>query len=245
MSLTASPEPGFRYIDPPDDLLEFCAAIKGAGWIAFDTEFIREKSYYPRLCLVQVGVPGRLACIDPLALDDLSPLLDVLYHRSAVKVLHACSQDLEIFFHLKGDVPRPVFDTQLAAPLLGLPEQMGYGNFVAEMLGLTLDKAQARTDWSRRPLENSQLSYAADDVRYLAEIYPKITERLSELGRLEWLNSEFAEYERPSATRTIRPMPGNDCVAWTSCAPGRWRSYSCWQNGGNRRHSTRIYPETG
>lgn len=196
MSLTASPEPGFRYIDRPDDLLQFCAAIKGAEWIAFDTEFIREKSYYPRLCLMQVGIPGRLACIDPLALDDLAPLLDVLYDRSVVKVLHACSQDLEIFAHLRGAVPGPIFDTQLAAPLLGLPEQMGYGAFVKEMLGVTLDKSQARTDWARRPLGDDQLHYAADDVRYLVEIYPQVQQRLRDLGRLEWLRSEFEACER-------------------------------------------------
>jgi ribonuclease D len=196
MSSATGTDTTFQYIKSTDALAVFCSTLQEARWIALDTEFIREKTYYPRLCLIQIAVPGHIACIDPLGIEDLTPVLDLLYNPAIVKVLHACSQDLEIFFHLKGDVPRPVFDTQLAAPLLGLPEQMGYGNFVAEMLGLTLDKAQARTDWSRRPLQTSQLSYAADDVRYLAEIYPKISERLSELGRLEWLNSEFAEYER-------------------------------------------------
>ena len=131
-----------------------------------------------------------------LALDDLAPLLDVLYDRSVVKVLHACSQDLEIFAHLRGAVPGPIFDTQLAAPLLGLPEQMGYGAFVKEMLGVTLDKSQARTDWARRPLGDAQLRYAADDVRYLVEIYPQVQQRLRDLGRLEWLRSEFEACER-------------------------------------------------
>ena len=196
MSSASSTDTAFETIESTEALAVFCSTLQGAPWLALDTEFIREKTYYPKLCLIQIAVPGHIACIDPLRIDDLTPVLDLLYNPTIVKVLHACSQDLEIFFHMKGDVPRPVFDTQLAAPLLGLPEQMGYGNFVAEMLGLTLDKAQARTDWSRRPLETSQLSYAADDVRYLAEIYPKISERLSELGRLDWLNSEFAEYER-------------------------------------------------
>jgi len=195
MSTGPRTDTDFEVIDSAEALDVFCGALQDAPWIALDTEFIREKTYYPKLCLLQIAVPGHIACIDPLRIDDLTPVLDLLYNPAIVKVLHACSQDLEIFFHLQGDVPRPVFDTQLAAPLLGLPEQMGYGNFVAEMLGLTLDKAQARTDWSRRPLQTSQLSYAADDVRYLAEIYPKIRQRLSELGRLEWLNSEFAEYE--------------------------------------------------
>ena len=196
MSSVTRTDTAFEVIDSAEALDVFCGALQDAPWIALDTEFIREKTYYPKLCLLQMAIPGHIACIDPLRIDDLTPVLDLLYNPAIVKVLHACSQDLEIFFHLKGDVPRPVFDTQLAAPLLGLPEQMGYGNFVAEMLGLTLDKAQARTDWSRRPLQTSQLSYAADDVRYLAEIYPKIRQRLSDLGRLQWLNSEFAEYER-------------------------------------------------
>jgi len=196
MSDSSSRGAGFQYIDLPADLAEFCDALKGCDWLAFDTEFIREKSYYPRLCLIQVGVPGRLACIDPLAIEDLSPLLDLLYDRSVVKVLHACSQDLEIFAHLRGSVPAPVFDTQLAAPLLGLPEQMGYGAFVKEMLGVSLDKAQARTDWSRRPLGEAQLVYAADDVRYLVEMYPRVRQRLQQLGRLDWLKSEFEACEQ-------------------------------------------------
>ncbi|MEN8761061.1 MAG: ribonuclease D [Thiogranum sp.] len=195
MSSATSTDTAFETIATPEALAVFCDTLQDAPWLALDTEFIREKTFYPKLCLIQIAIPGHIACIDPLRIDDLTPVLDLLYNPNIVKILHACSQDLEIFFHLKGDVPRPVFDTQLAAPLLGLPEQIGYGNFVAEMLGVTLDKAQARTDWSRRPLETSQLSYAADDVRYLAEIYPKISARLSELGRLEWLNSEFAEYE--------------------------------------------------
>jgi ribonuclease D len=123
-------------------------------------------------------------------------------------VLHACSHDLEIFAHLRGEVPGPIFDTQLAAPLLGLPEQIGYAGFVKEMVGLTLDKAQARTDWSRRPLGAAQLSYAVDDVRYLVEIYPRMRARLQELGRLEWLASEFEPYER---VERYLPDPAN---AW-------------------------------
>ena len=208
MAAVSPPETDFLYVDRAEPLAEFCTAIKDVPWLAFDTEFIREKSFYPKLCLIQVGVPGSLACIDPLALEDLSPLLDLLYDRSIVKVLHACSQDLEIFAHLRGEVPGPIFDTQLAAPLLGLPEQIGYAGFVKEMVGLTLDKAQARTDWSRRPLGAAQLSYAVDDVRYLVEIYPRMRARLQELGRLEWLASEFEPYER---VERYLPDPAN---AW-------------------------------
>ena len=196
MSSATRNDSGFEFIDTAEGLVTFCSRIRDVTWIALDTEFIREKTYYPKLCLIQIAVPGYVACIDPIRIRDLTPVLDLVYNPAVVKVLHACSQDLEIFFHLKGEVPRPVFDTQLAAPLLGLPEQMGYGKFVSEMLGLTLDKAQARTDWSHRPLETTQLRYAADDVRYLAEIYPNIRRRLSDLGRLQWLTSEFVEFEQ-------------------------------------------------
>ena len=186
----------YQYIDQPDTLDQFCKSIAGASWIALDTEFIREKSYYPQLCLVQVGVPGQAACIDPLRIDNLAPLYDLLYDRSIVKVLHACSQDLEIFVHLKGKVPGPIFDTQLAAPLLGLPEQVGYANFVKDRLGMSLDKTQTRTDWSHRPLSEKQLKYAGDDVRYLADIYPAFSSQLEDLGRLDWLQAEFSPYEQ-------------------------------------------------
>jgi len=192
----SSSDTAYAFIDSVDGLRDFCETLEGESWVALDTEFIREKTYYPYLCLLQIGVPGNIACIDPIAIDDMSPLLDILYDRSVVKVLHSCSQDLEIFACLQGKVPGPIFDTQLAAPLLGFPEQMGYANFVREMVGVTLDKSQTRTDWSRRPLEPAQLAYAADDVRYLGEIFPVFRDKLVEMGRLKWLDSEFAECEK-------------------------------------------------
>jgi ribonuclease D len=183
-----------EFIDTTESLVAFCDAIKGSEWIALDTEFIREKTYYPRLCLIQIGIPGRAACIDPIAIESLDPVYDLLMNQSIVKVLHACSQDLEIFVHQKGKVPGPIFDTQLAAPLLGLAEQIGYGNAVRELLGVQLDKAHSRTDWSKRPLSEAQLEYAADDVRYLAKMYPMMRTQLDELGRLDWLEAEFEPY---------------------------------------------------
>ena len=129
-------------------------------------------------------------------LSDLQPLYDLLYDSAVTKVLHACAQDLEIFVYLTGRVPGPIFDTQLAAPLLGLAEQIGYANFVKELLDVELDKAQTRTDWSRRPLSAAQLMYAADDVRYLAEAYRLVTQRLAAQGRLGWLAAEFEPYEK-------------------------------------------------
>jgi len=203
-----------EYIDTPEALTEFCTALKGSEWIALDTEFIREKTYYSKLCLVQIGVPGRCACIDPLALDSLEPLYELLFDTSIIKVLHACSQDQEIFANLAGKVPAPIFDTQMAAPLLGLAEQIGYGNFIKETLGVSLEKAHARADWSRRPLSSEQLEYAADDVRYLVEAYPGVRDRLAAQGRLAWLDAEFAPYEQleryqsdpPNAWKRIRGL---------------------------------------
>jgi ribonuclease D len=185
----------FVYIDQATDLERFCDEIRAEPWIAVDTEFVRERTYYPQLCLIQVGIPGRAVCIDPLVLPDLGPLFTVLYDRSITKVLHASSQDLEIFAHLEGRIPGPLFDTQLAAPLVGLADQIGYANFVREMLGVSLEKAHSRTDWSRRPLSDDQLRYAADDVRYLSDLYPGFRGQLSEMGRLQWLVPEFEALE--------------------------------------------------
>jgi ribonuclease D len=179
-------------------LEELCADLSRAPWFAIDTEFLREKTYYPKLCLVQVATPDLVACIDPLVLDDLTPLLDVLYDEGITKVMHAARQDMEIFYHLRGDVPAPVFDTQIAALLLGLPEQVGYGGLVQELLGVRLHKLHSRTDWSRRPLDAAQIHYAADDVIYLAQAYRLILDRLTETGRLDWLADDFRALSDPA-----------------------------------------------
>lgn len=193
----------FIYIDQLSDLARFCAEARDKPWITVDTEFVRERTYYPQLCLIQIGTAERTACIDPLALPDLAPLLELIYDRSIIKVLHASSQDLEIFAHLEGRIPGPLFDTQLAAPLVGLPEQMGYANFVRERLGVSLDKAHSRTDWSRRPLSDEQLRYAADDVRYLSDLYPNFMAQLKEMGRLQWLTPEFEALENIDRYRQV------------------------------------------
>ncbi|HDP89960.1 MAG TPA: ribonuclease D [Thioalkalivibrio sp.] len=182
-----------RYIDDAEALAAFCNELRGVDWLALDTEFIREKTYYPRLCLVQIGTAETIACIDPLAIDDLTPLFALLNDPATLKVLHAAHQDLEIFHLLSGQVPTPIFDTQVAAAVLGQGEQIGYGKLVQNALGLELDKSHARTDWAQRPLDADQLNYAADDVRYLAQIYPQMRDTLTELGRLDWLDEDFAE----------------------------------------------------
>ncbi|HQU14604.1 MAG: ribonuclease D [Chromatiales bacterium 21-64-14] len=191
------------YVDTPAALERLCVQIDGQPWLALDTEFLREKTYFPQLCLVQIATPQLTACVDPLALADLGPLLDVLYRPTILKVLHASRQDLEIFHHLRGAPFAPVFDTQLAAPLLGHPDQVGYAALVAAVLGVNLSKSHTRADWRRRPLPPEQLRYAADDVRYLAPLYQRLNTDLAGRGRLDWLADEFTalsdpgQYENP------------------------------------------------
>ena len=183
--------PDIQYIDTPDALRLFSEQISGADWIALDTEFLREKTYYPKLCLLQIATDEVIACIDPIALDDLSPLLDVIFDARITKVMHAARQDLEILFNIQGSVPVPVFDTQIAALLLGYPDQIGYGNLVKETLGVSLEKKHTRADWSLRPLSQDQVQYAADDVVYLVDVYLQLLEKLNGLGRLDWLHGDF------------------------------------------------------
>lgn len=191
-----------QYIDSAQALQAFCSRLAGVDWIALDTEFLREKTYYPKLCLLQIATPEVVACIDPLALDDLGPLLDLVFDPGITKVMHAARQDMEIFFHLRGAAPGPVFDTQIAALLLGYPDQIGYGNLVREMLGVNLDKLHTRADWSLRPLTRDQLHYAADDVIYLVEVYRQLQHKLQQLGRLDWLAEDFAQLSRAELYQT-------------------------------------------
>ena len=181
------------FIDDNSSLSEFCELISNEAVLALDTEFIREKTYYPKLCLLQIAAGEHIACIDPLAIENLDPLLDLLYDPAKTKVLHAARQDLEIFYQLRKSLPKPVFDTQIAATLLGFNDQIGYANLVQKMLGVQLDKDQARTDWSQRPLENKQIHYAANDVRYLLQAYPIIIDKLTSQNRIDWLSADFDE----------------------------------------------------
>jgi ribonuclease D len=186
------------FVDTAAGLSQLCHSLAGSEWIALDTEFIREKTYYPRLCLLQVCNGEVAACVDPLALDDIGPLLEVLFDGRALKVLHAARQDLEIFLHDYRRLPMPVFDTQPAAALLG------YAGLVKQLLGVDLPKDQSRTDWSRRPLDRQQLRYALDDVIYLGRIYLDMRGRLFDRERLQWLAADFAPLTDP---QTYYPDP--------------------------------------
>ncbi|MCF6251641.1 MAG: ribonuclease D [Methylococcaceae bacterium] len=180
-----------EYIDKPEQLTELCNRIIQEPWIALDTEFLREKTYYPIFCLLQIATPEWVVCVDPIALPDLSELFDVINNPAITKVLHSCRQDLEIFYKLTGKVTTPVFDTQIAAPLLGFQENPGYAMLVSSFLNINLSKAHTRTDWSVRPLSEAQIHYAADDVIYLCKIYQIICQKLDALGRLNWLDKDF------------------------------------------------------
>ena len=192
------------YISTSQQLREFVDGLDDVRVIGIDTEFMRERTYYARLCLVQIAAGGHDAIIDPLAVDDLSPFFELLADESVTKVLHAGTQDLEIFFLLTGRVPSPLFDTQLAATLAGFPQQVGYGALVKELLGVELDKSDTFTDWAKRPLSKAQIEYALNDVRHLVPLYERLLSSLERDERLEWLESDFEHLEDP-ATYTVLP----------------------------------------
>jgi len=185
-------------------LREFCEALRGAPYIAVDTEFLREKTYHSKLCLVQVAYGEHAAAIDPLAKGiDLSPLGELLCDESTVKVLHAATQDLQIFLNKIGQVPAPVFDTQIAASVCGLGEQPGYAKLVSSLLKIQIDKASQVTDWSLRPLTDRQLEYALSDVTHLCRVYEKLVARLASTQRSSWVAEDMEALLDPARYRVI------------------------------------------
>lgn len=190
------------WIDTAAALAEACARWRTREWIALDTEFVRIDTYHARLCLVQVGDGETDACIDPLAIEDLAPLWALLQAPEVLKLLHSSSQDLEIFVERTGSTGGPIFDTQIAATLLGYGDQIGYAALVERCLGETVDKRLSRTDWSRRPLKPAEIAYAADDVRHLAALYPALREAVIAAGRLDWLEADCAALTDAARYRT-------------------------------------------
>ena len=181
------------FISEFEQLSAFCERASSSRILAVDTEFLREKTYYPKLCLIQVATHDELASIDPLAIDDLSPLKALFEDERITKVFHACTQDLEVILYAMGCVVAPVFDTQLAAAYLGMRQQVGYGALVERYTGVHLPKADSLTDWSRRPLDAEQLAYAEDDVRFLPGIYDAMMTQLVAKNRLGWITPEMEE----------------------------------------------------
>lgn len=187
------------YVSTQEELLDLVTCLQGAPLLAIDTEFHREKTYYAKLCLIQVATDDIEAIIDPLNVDDLSVLSGILVDPDTIKVFHAGEQDRAILFHECGVIPFPVFDTQVAASLLGYPQQIGYGPLVSAMCDVQLSKADSFTDWTRRPLSSAQIAYALDDVHYLPGMCRRMIEELSTSGRLAWLDHDFARMSDPSA----------------------------------------------
>lgn len=195
-------------ITEPAQLQEHCARWALQPWLAIDTEFVRVDTYHARPCLVQVGDGSTSACIDLIALGDLSPLMNLLHLPGVIKVLHSAGQDYEIFVQVSGDGPRPLFDTQIAATLLGFGDQIGYAGLIESLLGIAVDKSLSRTDWTRRPLREVELAYAAADVQHLAAVYPGLRQRLVDAGRLAWLEEDCARMAHPQQYRS------NPAQAW-------------------------------
>jgi ribonuclease D len=177
-----------QFIAGPEALEALSREVWNAPWVAIDTEFLRERTFRPRLCLIQVATPDGVYCVDPLA-QDIDPLFAAL-EGGAIKIGHALRQDLEILHQRRGRLPAPLADTQIAAMLLGYNDQTGYAALVQSELGITLDKRHTRTDWSRRPLSEEQLCYAGNDVRHLPMLHERLVQQLTELGRLDWFEEE-------------------------------------------------------
>ena len=225
--------PGPNMITDSDALAAFCRRIGTAPFITVDTEFMRESTYYPELCLIQVASTEEAAAIDPMADGiDLGPLLALLVdNEDILKVFHAGGQDVEIIYNLTGKTPHPIFDTQIGAMALAQAEQLGYSNLVESWLGLQLDKGARFTDWSRRPLDQRQIDYAIADVTHLAKIFPRMLDKLRATGRGEWLDEEMERLADP-ANYALDPNDAWRRVKIQSRKPdvlGRLRALAAWR----------------
>lgn len=182
------------------ELADLCARLSKADFVCVDTEFMRENTYWPELCLIQIADSNEAAAIDPLAKDiDMSPLLDLLVdNEDVLKIFHAGGQDVEIIYNLTGKTPHPIFDTQIAMMAVSQSEQIGYSNLVESWLGMAVDKGARFTDWGRRPLTERQIEYAIGDVTHLAKIFPRLLQRLIKTGRGAWLDIEMEKLADPA-----------------------------------------------
>ncbi len=239
--MTATQEIG--WIDNDEGLARLVAALEHVSIAAIDTEFVREKTYYPQLCLIQVGTGEQVACIDTLANLDLSPLYARLFDTSFTWLLHSARQDLEVIFQLAGRMPPRVIDTQIAAALTGYPPQVGLEGLLKRTLDVELGESFARTDWSRRPLPEAPLRYALDDVRYLLAAWERVDAELGRLGRREWLHEDcrrmLAEQPVADATAVWARIKGVHGLSFASqCAAlalVRWREAAAQRSDRPRR----------
>ena len=186
------------YITSSDQLKDFCKSLESSDVLAVDTEFVRERTYFHRIGLIQVAGKNECAAIDPILLDDINPLLKILKDPNKTKVFHAARQDLEILVRLCGQVIPPVFDTQIAAALVGWGSQISFAKLIQKVLGKRIHKSETYTDWCRRPLSQNQIHYAIDDVRYLMPAYERLLEKQKQLNRSDWMEGEVAHWEDPA-----------------------------------------------
>ena len=220
-------------ITDTETLTEMCDRLAESDFVCVDTEFMRENTYWPELCLVQIGNEEEAAAVDPLAPGiDLKPLLDLLTdNEDVLKIFHAGGQDVEIIYNLTGKTPHPIFDTQIAMMAISQSEQIGYANMVESWLGFTVDKGARFTDWSRRPLTERQIEYAIGDVTHLAKIFPRILKKLMKTGRGLWLDAEMEKLADPAnyannadeAWKRIRASSRN------AQALGRLKALAAWR----------------
>ena len=209
-----------RVVSNNDDLAEACARFADAPYIAIDTEFMRDTTYWPKLCLMQAAIPGFAVAIDPLAPGlDLKAFFELMAKPVSIKVFHAARQDVEIFYHMAGMIPAPLFDTQVAAMVCGFGDAAAYETLVRELAHAQIDKSSRFTDWARRPLSDKQLDYALSDVTHLCRVYEALTKQLEKSGRSHWLEEELGVLRAPE-TYELKPEES-------------WRRLK--MRGGNRR----------
>lgn len=180
----------YQYIADDQQLAKFCSLAATMEYVAFDTEFVRTRTFFPQCGLIQIYDGNKVVLVDPLQINDWQPLVSLLENQNVVKVLHSCSEDLEVFQHLLGTMPTPLFDSQFAACMLNMGNTLGYAKLIEAMLNISLDKGESRTDWLQRPLSQEQLQYAANDVIYLHRVYPELKANLQAAGRFEWVLQE-------------------------------------------------------
>ena len=192
-------------ITTTDQLAAFCAAHSDCDFVTVDTEFMRERTYWPKLCLVQLGGPTETVAVDPLAKGiDLQPLFDLMANPRVMKVFHAARQDVEIFVNLTGCVPTPMFDTQVAAMVCGFGDSVSYETLAGQLAGAAIDKSSRFTDWAMRPLTEKQITYALGDVSHLRKVYVRLQDQLAKSNRAEWVREEMAVLTSP-ATYSVNP----------------------------------------
>lgn len=241
--LTVAATQEIGWIDDDAQLARLVAALAGTSIAAVDTEFVREKTYYPQLCLIQIGTGEQVACVDCLAGLDLAPLYARLFDPGFTWVLHSARQDLEVIFQLTGRMPPRLIDTQVAAALTGYPPQVGLEGLLKRTLAVELGESFARTDWSRRPLPEAALKYALDDVRYMLAAWAVLDTELGRLGRREWLREDcerlLAEQPVADATAVWSRLKGVHGLPFASqCAAlamVRWRETAAQRSDRPRR----------